>query len=1396
MGVPKFFRWLSERYPAISMLIAESRIPEFDSLYLDMNGIIHNCTHSDSDSPTFRMTEEQMFIAIFNYIEHLFGKIKPKQLFFMAVDGVAPRAKMNQQRARRFRTALDAEKAKEKAIEQGMEMPKEDAFDSNCITPGTEFMAKLTRQLKYFINKKISEDRDWQGVEIVLSGHEVPGEGEHKIMEYIRRKKAQPDYQANMRHCLYGLDADLIMLGLLSHDPHFCLLREEVTFGRQVSKKPKELEHQNFYLLHLSVVREYLELEFQELEEEGALNFPFDMERVIDDFILMAFFVGNDFLPNLPNLHINEGALALMFKIYKDVLRKMGGYINEEGTINVDRLGILLEVLSNVEYRFFEAEYSDAQWIKSKKNGDDGSLELRTKPKELTITPDQKEILKKIKKYVLNRPGKGSEAKPLDFPPTLPARDRAFVEQLADALRLPWSTTENEAGDRFMRLQLPQPENDNDEDSDDDDEEATLAVQRIIRKYEKANVQEMTSEEAQQAAEKKYEEKFQEWKDTYYRSKFGWGLDNEEEMKQLTENYVQGLQWVLFYYYRGIASWPWFFKYHYAPHDFCIDVKKGLGADMNFRLGRPFRPYDQLMGVLPDRSKKIVPTAYWDLMTSPDSPIIDFYPRDFELDMNGKKMEWEAVVKIPFIDETRLLDALKTREQFLTPDEKARNTFGASLKFTYSPDVNFIYPSSMPGVFPDLPNCRCIENVFDLPVMEGLEPFHGLMDGVQLGSAALAGFPTLKTLPHIGQLGFHGVQVFQQESRNESQVITLIDPGSRSSIELAKTKLGKRVHVGYPFLQEALVIRVSDELFDYVLPPNEEHVITPQQIEQWKKKATKIEGTYSKRLAMVIGEVESMVHIQLLKGMTKTEEGATIKEFADITGQETDYALQVVVDDVINPDERFIEREALPIEEEFPENSRAFFLGDFNYGRPVHITGHDEGKVNGLIAAVKGKEPEFGRDRVRQAERYCPYMPSYAIARSLRLNPLVLAKITSSFSVDVDGQRVNLGLNLKFEARKQKVLGYSRRGESGWEFSQKAVDLLQQYMIKFPEFFAGIQRNPQNDRYSPYDFYPEEIALLKMKEIRDWLKSMEAKNFERVPFDAEQLDSDIVHLIEQDADAANAQQPPMHPKKVRGVPRSALLRPADVEHRLGNQTFKLGDRVVYAQDSGKVPIATRGTVVGLTRTPRAVLLDVVFDVSFMSGTTLGGRCSPFRGQTVLASSVLNVSHRQLLASSRAAASQQTQQKQTPLTVAGYGAPLGPDGQGQLQNAPAPPPLRGSFRGAVSGQGAGRGGRGGYANGQSTELPFRPNGNGGAREDLVVVDVGASVAGMFRLRMVTQVKVSSRTTRTSALKAIPQSLLPRDLSVDEDAVAAAVTEMDSVVVAVADSVAVPPTVNPE
>ncbi|CCF40522.1 5'-3' exoribonuclease, partial [Colletotrichum higginsianum] len=552
MGVPKFFRWLSERYPAISQLIAENRIPEFDCLYLDMNGIIHNCTHKDTgEDTTFRLSEEEMFIRIFNYIEHLFGKIKPKQLFFMAIDGVAPRAKMNQQRARRFRTALDTEKARDKAISEGVEMPKEPPFDSNCITPGTEFMAKLTQQLKYFVNKKVSEDADWQGCEIVLSGHEVPGEGEHKIMEYIRNAKAQPDYDPNVRHCLYGLDADLIMLGLLSHDPHFCLLREEVTFGRVNKAKTRELEHQNFYLLHLCIVREYLELEFQELQQPGRLSFPFDLERVIDDFILMAFFVGNDFLPNLPRLHINEGALAAMFRIYKSVLPQGDGYINEGGVINLPRLQRLLNELAKDETNQFENDVSDEKWFQSKKLTEpNGADNRRPKGKGLVLTSSQRDLWKQQIRPYVNKPS----PEPLDLGTGLNAADRKFVQDLADTLHIEWSTKEDDEGHRHLLLSFPKGA----ENVNEEEEEGTLALYRVMRTYDKATVVDVSGEDAQRQYKELYDQKYLGWKTKYYLQKFPeWAPEQyDAELTKLCENYVQGLQWVLYYYYRGIASWP------------------------------------------------------------------------------------------------------------------------------------------------------------------------------------------------------------------------------------------------------------------------------------------------------------------------------------------------------------------------------------------------------------------------------------------------------------------------------------------------------------------------------------------------------------------------------------------------------------------------------------------------------------------------------------------------------------------------------------------------------------------------------------------------------------------------------------------------------------------------
>ena len=321
------------------------------------------------------------------------------------------------------------------------------------------------------------------------------------------------------------------------------------------------------------------------------------------------------------------------------------------------------------------------------------------------------------------------------------------------------------------------------------------------------------------------------------------------------------------------------------------------------------------------------------------------------------------------------------------------------------------------------------------------------------------------------------------------------------------------------------------------------------------------------------------------------------------------------------------------------------------------------------------------------------YIPSFSVARMLGLNGLALSKITSSFSVIVDDQRQNLGLNLKFEAKKLKVLGYSRKSESGWEFSNKAINLIKEYMQKFPEFFRGIQAKPTADIYNDTDFYPPEISKSKIKEIQSWLKEIESKSFEKVPLESQQLDGDVAKMIETAANQYNETAPNGEFKRIKAVPRKALLKPSDAEHRLQDQRFTLGDRIVYVQDSGKVPIATKGTVIGITKTTRVLLLDVIFDVSFMSGSTLGDRCSPFRGMTIPFSSALNLSTRQLIAQNKAS----TTVKHDVTTIHGNG----------LHAAPPPRALQNSFSGALRGTHSARG-----VNGRGTNSS-KGRGRGGA-----------------------------------------------------------------------------------
>lgn len=1237
----------------ISQLIDGNQIPEFDNLYLDMNSILHTCTHSNdskSDVVGARKTDDQMYAAIFKYIEHLFDMIQPKGVFYMAIDGVAPRAKMNQQRARRFRTAYEAEENMRKAIQQGLDIPKEDPFDTNAITPGTEFMAKLTRNLKYFIHKKICEDSKWANIKIVLSGHEVPGEGEHKIMEFIRTIKSQDDYNPNLRHCVYGLDADLIMLGLVSHDPHFALLREEVTFGPRQSKS-LELVDQKFFLLHISLLREYLELEFAELQD--LLTFEYDFERLLDDFILIMYVIGNDFLPNLPDLFIHKGAFPLLLLTFKQCMKSSDGYLNESGRINLKRFNIWLSYLSLFELENFEKQDVDVEWFNKKLEDVSISGEKkREKMGKMLILKDQKKLVGAIKPWLLeiaNMPvSKLIELDSDDKLKSLPLPSQE-VEKYLDFVRTFALEAgivivhSNSKGTYEAKVDI---DGMNPYELQEEFEERLNDLRKTFKKYQSANMVE--TEELMKESKDVYDAKFLDWKNKYYKEKLNFSIRDEDEMIKLTQHYLEGLQWVLYYYYRGCSSWNWFFRYHYAPRisDIHIGLEKFLEENENyeitFDLNKPFRPFEQLMAVLPARSKNLIPVVYRHLITDEHSPIHDFYPDEVEIDLNGKTASWEAVVLLNFVDENRLLTALKPLEDKLTPEEKQRNSFGSDIVFIYNPQIDNVYSSPLPGYFQDLEHDKCYEETLVLPPKKELKI--GLVNGAKKGKSALGGFPTLETIKFDFKLSLNEIKVFQNPSRSESMILNIENVWADLSVyQFSRKFVGKLAYTRWPFLRECRVVKVCDAENSYQTIKVENGAprkfvstpLYPDEFKEYKQTLRNIKDTWSKNRGVELGEIEGLVYVQPVNGLIRTTEGSYVKTFSKALDV---YPIQLVVQDVVNKDERYKPRPPMPIDAEFPLNSQVIFLGDFGYGAPATVVGYSEDKTKLSIRVSKiqnANETKIGKKRLLMESKEITYMPSYEVAKRLRLNALFLSRITSGFMIfDSNNRKVNIGLELKFDARRQKVLGYTRKAGNGrfWEFSPLALNLINEYKEKFPKLIQRLN----NDRDG------KQIPLLsdlnlnqsELDEIRKWLKSVK-EDMITVSLESESFTKFSFSSIEDYIEDYVSQPIPFHNKDIKGVPRQAVLDATSSYQLLSDQRFELGDRIVYVQDHGKAPVLSKGTIVSITTLGPKISLGIIFDLPLLSGTTFSGRLRTSRGLTVDSSLVLNITNRQFVYHSKA-----------------------------------------------------------------------------------------------------------------------------------------------------------------
>lgn len=385
-----------------------------------------------------------------------------------------------------------------------------------------------------------------------------------------------------------------------------------------------------------------------------------------------------------------------------------------------------------------------------------------------------------------------------------------------------------------------------------------------------------------------------------------------------------------------------------------------------------------------------------------------------------------------------------------------------STQFVYDEAEQPVYPSSQPGFFPDVFKCHCRSSPFNLPKLgDGIDLILGLLDGVHLGAKALAGFPSLDTLPHTGSLGYHGVNVFQSDSKNQSMIISLTAKHDKVSTEqIARKFVGQRTFHSWPYLQEGLVVAVSDDMFKYELQQigrTTKVVSTPHnpfQAIAWKKEADRVEHHQSKRFGILIGHVDVVLHVRPLKGLKRLDTGALVKDYEG-PEREIRQPWQSVVTQVAFEDERYVEQDAPPMSQEFPEGERIIFMGIMAYGTAGQVAATTDTTLDINLAffpSEKQENAEFKRIVATRPSGH--YHISPVLARRLGISALALSRITSSLMVQLeDGSKVNIGLSLKFESKGMKVLGWSKRNDRGWEFSETTARVLERYKAAFPEPF-------------------------------------------------------------------------------------------------------------------------------------------------------------------------------------------------------------------------------------------------------------------------------------------------------------------------------------------------------
>ena len=351
MGLPGFFAYIYKNFKSRLLL---KRLPNgCDHLYIDANCLFHpQCTAIKEAFPdlTVDKLEEKMIQRIKNYLTYLFNFADANRSNVTCVDGVAPIAKQGQQRKRRFK-AVDEVVIRDN-IKRKHNKTINNQWSSTAISTGSVFMEKLHQELlDYFKNKKSKGKH-------IYSSYHTAGEGEHSALQHIKANIKEGDTVV-----IYGLDADLIFLAMTSGIENIYLLREAVNFGIKAEKDElydpvEDVAEDLIYVPIKELKSAFNDQIWYLINQKHNINVKLSSSTSFsNDIVVIAFMLGNDFLPHFPSININKGGMDSIIDAYIECLAEcnclLTSIVNKKLEINQVFLNLLIERMGNKEERFF-----------------------------------------------------------------------------------------------------------------------------------------------------------------------------------------------------------------------------------------------------------------------------------------------------------------------------------------------------------------------------------------------------------------------------------------------------------------------------------------------------------------------------------------------------------------------------------------------------------------------------------------------------------------------------------------------------------------------------------------------------------------------------------------------------------------------------------------------------------------------------------------------------------------------------------------------------------------------------------------------------------------------------------------------------------------------------------